>query len=85
MSDVLVRLDDGTQVWRALSANMESLATSGIVQSVPVGGVFICTTTQDPATLLGYGTWERTAVGRFIVGLDENDVHFDVPGETGGA
>lgn len=51
----------------------------------PVGSVFITTSDQDPADLLGFGTWEVFAAGRVLVGLDSEDSDFDTAAATGGA
>jgi len=51
----------------------------------PVGSIYIGTTSTDPSVLFGGGTWERFAKGRVLVGVDEGDVQFDSPMETGGA
>jgi len=39
----------------------------------------------NPATLLGYGTWEAFGSGRTLVGIDAGQTEFDVVEETGGA
>ncbi|MEM6432958.1 MAG: hypothetical protein AAF773_03735 [Cyanobacteria bacterium P01_D01_bin.115] len=39
----------------------------------------------NPATLLGYGTWESLGAGRVLIGVDPNDTDFDTAGNTGGA
>ena len=35
----------------------------------PVGSIFIATTDTDPKALLGYGSWNRVADGRLLVGV----------------
>lgn len=39
------------------------------IQNYKVGDIYITTATGDPATRLGYGTWERFAEGKTIVGF----------------
>ena len=51
----------------------------------PVGSVFIAVVATDPATLLGYGTWQAFGAGRVLVGVDAGDPDFDTAGATGGA
>ena len=52
----------------------------------PVGSVYInYSDSTNPGTLLGFGTWVATAVGRAIVGIDAGQTEFDTAGETGGA
>ena len=58
---------------------------SDIVESFPVGSVFIAVVSTNPATLLGYGTWSAFAAGRVLVGLNSGDTDFDTVEETGGA
>lgn len=48
-----------------------------------VGSTYTTTTDTNPATFLGFGTWERLK-GRVIVGLDENDEYFNEIGKEGG-
>ena len=38
----------------------------------------------NPATLLGFGTWERIAKGKVVVGVDSTDTDFDTAEEIGG-
>lgn len=54
-------------------------------EAFPVGAVFIAVVSTDPATLLGYGTWEAFGAGRVLVGRDSGDTDFDTAEETGGA
>jgi hypothetical protein len=51
----------------------------------PVGSIYSnISVSTNPATLLGFGTWEAIA-GRVVVGLDAGDTAFDTVGETGGS
>lgn len=51
----------------------------------PVGSIYNnISVSTNPATLLGFGTWEAIT-GRVVVGLDSGDTAFDTVGETGGS
>lgn len=51
----------------------------------PVGSVYTnAGVSTSPATLLGFGTWERFGNGRVLVGVDEAQTEFDTIGDTGG-
>lgn len=56
-----------------------------VIDSWPVGSVFVAVVSTNPATLLGGGTWAAIATGRVLVGIDAGDVDFDTVEETGGA
>jgi hypothetical protein len=58
---------------------------SDIIESFPVGSVFIAVVSTNPNTLLGYGTWAAFGAGRVLIGLDSGDTDFDSIEETGGA
>lgn len=51
----------------------------------PVGEIYTTRREGNPATLLGFGTWERYAQGRVLVGYDEGDASFNAQDKTGGA
>jgi len=57
--------------------------SGGSLAAYPVGSVYFNTTNVDPTTLFG-GTWVRFAKGQVLVGLDEAQIEFDTPLETGG-
>ena len=67
------------------------LATTAFVTAAlgaiyPVGSVYInATSSSNPATLLGFGTWEAFGAGRMMVGLNASDALFDTAEETGGS
>ena len=50
----------------------------------PVGQIVIKGDNEDYSNWLGF-TWERTAVGKVLVGLDSTDTDFNTIGKTGGA
>lgn len=49
----------------------------------PVGKVEIFYDNDDHSNYLGF-TWERTAIGKAIVGIDISDTDFNTIGKTGG-
>ncbi len=51
----------------------------------PVGSIYTSTSSTNPGTSLGYGTWVAFGAGRTIVGLDAGDTDFDTIEETGGS
>jgi len=67
------------------------LATTAFVQAVlqtlyPVGTVYTnATSSTNPATLLGFGTWTAFGAGKVMVGLDSGDATFSTVGNTGGS
>lgn len=56
------------------------------IQIYKVGDIYITTTPENPATRLGYGTWEKFAKGRTLVGHTDS-VLSDTPDwlKTGGS
>lgn len=54
------------------------------IDAWPVGSIFIATTSTNPSTLLGGGTWVRWGQGRVPVSLDSTQTEFDTSEETGG-
>lgn len=66
-------------------------ATTAFVQAAlaavyPVGSIYInATSSTNPATLLGFGTWVAFGAGRVMVGLDSGNALFDTAEETGGS
>jgi hypothetical protein len=51
----------------------------------PVGSIFLSTVATNPATLMGFGTWQAFGTGRVLVGCDAGDPDFDMVEETGGS
>ena len=73
------------------SDSSTKLATTAFVQAAlqalyPVGSVYInATSSTNPGTLLGFGTWTAFGAGRVMVGLDSGNALFDTAEETGGS
>jgi len=52
----------------------------------PVGSIYInATSSSNPSSLLGFGTWVAFGSGRVMVGLDTGDSDFNAAEETGGS
>lgn len=52
----------------------------------PVGSLYFnATNSNNPGTLLGFGTWTSFGAGKVIVGYNVSDTDFDTAEETGGA
>ena len=75
----------------ASGTNTTQLATTAFVTAAlqavyPVGSIYInAGSSTNPATLLGFGTWEAFGAGKVLVGLNGSDTDFDTLEETGGA
>lgn len=67
-------------------ANLKTAIKSTVLNyAYPVGSIYINASLVDnPATLLGIGTWEEIGAGRVLVGQNTSDTLFDALGETGG-
>jgi hypothetical protein len=84
-----------TGVTQSTSDDSTKLATTAFVQDVvdaiksslyPVGSIYTnATSSTNPSTLLGFGTWTAFGAGRFMVGLDAGDTSFNTVEETGGS
>ena len=68
------------------SITLQKLATAVKDALYPVGSIYTnATDATNPATLIGFGTWEAFGAGKVPVGIDASDTDFDTAGETGGA
>ena len=79
------------QVWQ----NGETIATAERMNHIedgiadlynaifPIGQIVIKGDNEDYSNWLGF-TWERTAVGKVLVGIDSTDTDFNTIGKTGG-
>lgn len=84
-----------TGVTQSTSDDSTKLATTAFVQDIadliksalyPVGSIYCnATSSTNPGTLLGFGTWAAFGAGRVMVGLDAGNAAFDTAEETGGS
>ena len=78
-------------VTQSAANNTTALATTAFVQAAlsalyPVGAIYInATSSTNPATSLGFGTWTAFGAGRVMVGFDSGNALFDAAEETGGS
>lgn len=82
-------------VTQSTSDDSTKLATTAFVQDIadaiksalyPVGSIYTnATSSTNPGTLLGFGTWTAFGAGRVMVGLDAGNALFDTAEETGGS
>lgn len=79
---VMRRRDGWLHLLDILGRDPTAAAAAG---ELPVGTILMLGTDDDPATLLGYGTWEAFGEGRVPFGLKSTDTDFDTLQETGGA
>lgn len=69
-----------------VKAAVDAIPSVDLSAVYPVGSVYInASVSTNPATLLGFGTWEAFGAGRVMVGLDAGQTEFDTIGETGGS
>ena len=75
----------------ATGDNTTKIATTAFVQAAlqavyPVGSVYInASSSTNPATLLGFGTWVSFGAGRVPVGYDASNSNFNAAEKTGGS
>ena len=78
-------------VTQSAANSSTALATTAFVQAAlsalyPVGAIYInATSSTNPATSLGFGTWTAFGAGRVMVGFDSGNALFDTAEETGGS
>ena len=80
-----------TGVTQSAGTNSTALATTAFVQAAlsalyPVGSIYTnATSSTNPGTSLGFGTWTAFGAGRVMVGFDSGNALFDLAEETGGS
>jgi len=72
--ELLTNIDYLDGLWRLMK-----------LRDYPVGSLYITTVDHSPASYFGFGSWDRYASGRAIVGVDVNDADFNTVGKTGGS
>jgi hypothetical protein len=63
-----------------------AFVTAALSAAYPVGSIYInASSSSNPSSLLGFGTWEAFGAGRVMVGFNSSDELFDTLEETGGS
>lgn len=68
-----------------VTGSIDTALTAKLQTIYPVGRVIYTESEVNPATLFGFGTWELTGQGQFIVGYDSTNEKFNAGGKTGGS
>lgn len=76
-------MDGSGNVSIATSGGLTAAQVANIVY--PAGCLYETTSTQNPATTFGVGTWSLFGQGRVTVCIDSGQSEFNTNGETGGA
>lgn len=77
-------LPDKTTPFTAKRMNHLEQGISDLYDAIfPVGQIVIKGDNEDYSNWLGF-TWERTALGKVLVGIDSSDTDFNTIGKTGG-
>lgn len=80
-----------TAVTQSFGNSTTALATTAFVQAAlaalyPIGSIYTnATSSTNPGTLLGFGTWTAFGAGRVMVGFNASNALFDTAEETGGS
>lgn len=76
----------GNNTTKAASTAFVTAALAATIAVIyPVGSLYVSTLDTNPATLLGFGTWEAFGAGKVLVGQDVADTSFDTLEDTGGS
>lgn len=62
-----------------------SIINPSLTKAYPVGSIYMNVTSTNPAALIGFGTWERWAVGRMPIGIDTSNPRYSSSESFGGA
>ena len=83
INDTLV---DGIQdAIDTITGSIDTAILAKLQAIYPVGRVIYSESSINPASIFGFGTWELTGQGQFIVGYDSTNSKFNSGGKTGGS
>lgn len=82
---ILKRFKAASAAWEAVGLALPQLQQTDIVNLVyPVGSIYLSTSSANPATFLGVGTWAAWGTGRVPVAIDTTQTEFNTVEKTGG-
>lgn len=62
-----------------------SIINPSLQKAYPIGSIFFTVDAANPKDSIGFGIWERWAVGRMPIGIDESNVRYNSVGDIGGS
>lgn len=77
-------VQDAIDEMETIGAAVDTKITDALKARYYVGSIIVSSVAKNPATYLGFGTWEQTGQGRVEIGVDSSDSDFNTVGETGG-
>ena len=75
-------IDDAIET---ITGSIDTARATKLQAIYPVGRVIYSESDINPASIFGFGTWELTGQGQFIVGYDSTNSKFNQGGKTGGS
>lgn len=69
----------------SVTGSVDTAIATKLQAIYPVGRVIYSESDINPASIFGFGTWELTGQGQFIVGYDSTNSKFNQGGKTGGS
>ena len=75
-------IDDAIET---ITGSVDTAIATKLQAIYPVGRVIYSESDINPASIFGFGTWELTGQGQFIVGYDSTNSKFNQGGKTGGS
>lgn len=75
-------IDDAIET---ITGSIDTAIATKLQAIYPVGRVIYSESDINPASIFGFGTWELTGQGQFIVGYDSTNSKFNQGGKTGGS
>lgn len=81
----LSNVDNTADTAKPVSSATTAAITAAVQTLYPVGSIYInATSSTNPGTLLGFGTWVAFGAGQVPVGYSSGDADFGTIGQTGG-
>lgn len=82
---LLPSVESALDVLDDLESNINSKIQAKLESRYYVGSMIVSSIDKNPATYLGFGTWELTGQGRVEIGVDTSITRFNTGGKTGGS
>lgn len=86
INDVLIEgINSAIEKMEGFGDVLDNKVNAKLQEIYHVGKVITTSVDVNPATYLGFGTWELTGKGRVEIGVDPSNAKFNIGGKTGGA